>query len=120
MGLDAMFFAELFRSPRCVEVTERREAQPVDFAVPAQDFLEGELRFAVWVDWAFGQSLVDRQALGWTENGAGRREDELVHAGRDHGVEQIQTVTDIVPEILGGLLHRFSDERAGREMHDGL
>src|SRR5205085_8633956 len=50
VSLNAMFFAEIFRGARGVEITQRDEAELVNLVVPAQDFFESQLRFTVRID----------------------------------------------------------------------
>ena len=92
MRLEAVIFAKFCRGAGSVEITQRDETQPVNLVVPAQDFFEDQFRFAVWIDRPLRRGLVDRHALGRAESRAGGRKDEVLHAGFDHGVEQVHAV----------------------------
>ncbi len=115
---DAVILAEFFGGASGVEVAQRHVAQAVDFVVPAEHFLEHQLRFAVGIDRALRERLVDRHTLGDAEGGAGGGEDEFFHAGLDHGVEQVHAGRDVVAEILRWVLHGLAHQRVGGEVHD--
>ena len=76
MRFEAVIFAEFFRCTGGVEVTKRHEPQPVDLVVPAQNFLECQLRFAIGIDRALRRLFIDRHAFGRAESGAGGGENE--------------------------------------------
>ena len=73
--------------------------------VPPQNLFKGELRFAVRIDWTRLRSFLDWQAVWWTENRAGRGKDEPPDARCNHGIEQVQTVEDVVAKIFGRIPH---------------
>src|SRR5690606_6887847 len=41
-----------------------------------------------------------------------------VYAGLNRGFQQIQSIAEVLAEVEIRVLHRFADQRIGREMHD--
>ena len=109
MRFDPMIFAELRRCARSIEVAERNEVQSVNLTVPAQDFLEAELRFAVGINRSHEHCFINRNSLGRTEDGAGRGENNLGDADAHQCIEKVQTVSNVVPKIFRWILHRFTN-----------
>jgi hypothetical protein len=92
----------------------------MNLVVPAKHFFEGEFGFAVWADGARLRGFVDWQAIGRTEKRACRRKDDPPDISRDHGIEQIQSIANVVPKILGRVLHRLANQRVSGEMHHSV
>ena len=92
----------------------------MDFVVPPEDLLEQKLRFAVRVDRALGQRLVDGEALGWAECGARGGEDKSLHPGGHHGIQEVDPSIDVVTKIFGRIHHRLAHQRVGGEVHHGV
>ena len=100
-----MIFAELLCGAGGVEVTQTNKLYAIDLVVPAQKFFESQFRFAVGADRARRSGFVDWQAIRRAEDGAGRRKHHPPDAGCDHGVEQVQSVGNVVPKIFGRIVH---------------
>src|SRR5205814_9591534 len=103
--LDPVIFAE---TPRCtgrIEITEGNELQTMNLAVPTQNLFIGQLGFAIRIDWARRRSFVDWHALRWSENRARRRKHDPLYPRCHHGIEQVQTVRNVVAKIFGRIAH---------------
>ena len=82
----------------------------MDFVVPAQDFLEHELRFAVGIDRPLRERLVDRHASGGPKVAQVEEKTNRCTSASTHGVEQVHPSRNVVAEIFGGILHRLADQ----------
>ena len=98
--LDSALFAKFLAATGGVEIAERHKLQPVQLAVPFEYRLEHQLAFAVRVDWLLRSLLSDRHGVRHAVGGCGGAEDKFFHAGLDGGVEQVDTVGDVVAEIF--------------------
>src|ERR1700736_2479552 len=116
----AVVLAEPSGSTSGVEVAQRYKLEPVDFVVPAQHAFEHQFGLAIGIDRPFGQTFINRYSLRRTENGAGGRKNQVSDVQFHHYVQKIYAVGNVVPEILGRVLHRFADEGVGSEVHDGF
>jgi hypothetical protein len=104
---------------RGVEVAQRGPAQAVGVAVPVQHALDEELRVAVRVERQQRVVLGDGHLGGAAVDGRRRREHDVAHAVRDHGVEQVQRAHEVVAEVLARVAHGLAHLDAGRELDDG-
>src|SRR3954462_11321005 len=96
MRLRSMVFAEFLGCARGIEVAQTNKFHPMNFVVPAQNLLKRQFGFAVGTDGTRLRGFVDWQAIGRTKKSAGRRKDDAPHTSRDYGVEQIQSIANVV------------------------
>lgn len=96
-----------------VEIAQAHRLQPVSMVIVGQGLLHHQLAAAVGVDGLSGVRLVDALALRLAKDCRRGREDEALHVGRQHRIQQRQRVCDVVAVVLGRLRHRFThlDER---------
>ncbi|OQB89156.1 MAG: hypothetical protein BWX86_02525 [Verrucomicrobia bacterium ADurb.Bin122] len=103
-----------------VEIAEGGEAQPVRGRERLEHVFHVELGLAVGVDRSLREILGHRQTLGHTEGRAGRGEDEFLHAGLEHGVEQVQRRHDVVLVVLHRRGDRLAHVAEGGKVHHQL
>ena len=108
-----MMLAKAFTRPGRIEVTEGNEFQPMNLAIPMQHALEHQFRLAIRIDRPLRQILRDGHALRRPVSRASGTENELLHPGLDGGLQQLQTVANIVLEIFAGIGHGFTHQGVG-------
>src|SRR5215831_824215 len=99
MRLWSMVFAKFPGCAGSIEVAQANKFHPINLIVPTQNFLEREFGFAVGTDGARLHRFVDWQPIGRPKNSAGRRKDDPPDISRDHGIEQIQSIANVIPKI---------------------
>ena len=105
MRLRSMVFAKFLRCAGGVEVAQANKFHPMDVVVPTQNFFEREFGFAIGTDGTWLCGFIDWHAIRRTKDRAGGREDDPPDISRDHRVEQIQSIAEIIPKIFGGITH---------------
>src|SRR6266487_4451247 len=105
MRLRSMVFAKSLGCAGGIEVAQTNKFHSMNLVVPAQNFFKREFGFAVGTDGTRLRGFVDWQAIWRTKKGACRRKDDPPHTSRDHGIEQIQSVANVVAEIFRRVLH---------------
>lgn len=118
MAFGAVVLAVLLRRAGRVEVAQRGVLHAVDFAVPFQDLLEAEFRFAVRIDRNLPVVLADRNRFRLAEGRRGAREHEILDSAFDRRVGEVDAGGEVVAEVFGRILHRFADQAESREVHD--
>jgi len=103
-----------------VEIAEGGEAQAVRGREGLEHVFHIELGLAVGVDRSLREVLGHRQALGHAEGRAGRGEDEFLHAGLEHGVEQVQRRHNIVLIVFHRSGDRLAHVAEGGKVHHQL
>jgi len=103
--LRSMVFAKFLGCAGGIEVAQANKFHSMNLVVPAQNFLEREFGFTVGTNGTRLRGFVDWQAIRRTKKGACRRKDDPPHTSRDHGIEQIQSIANIVAKIFGRVLH---------------
>ena len=71
MRLRVMVFAEPLRCTRGVEIAQANKFHAVNLIVPAQNILECEFGFAVWIDRASWRGFVDWHSIWRPKDRAG-------------------------------------------------
>ena len=100
-----MVLAVFLRRAGRVEVAQRGVLHAVDFAVPFQDLLETELRFAVRIDRNLPVVFADRNRLRLAEGRRGAREHEILDSAFDRRVGEVDAGGEVVAEVFGRILH---------------
>src|SRR5438128_8657153 len=59
MRFVAVILAEFFRCPGSIKIAERNKLETVNGIVPAENFLKGQFRFAIGIDWTLGRFFID-------------------------------------------------------------
>ena len=101
-----------------VEVAQAHGLEAEGAVVAGQGLFHHPFGNAVGVDGARGVGFVDGHVVGLAEDGGGGREDEALHIVRDHGVEQVEGVAEVVAVVEVGPRHRFAHLAGGGEVHD--
>src|ERR1700688_2762942 len=81
-----------------IEISQAGIAQAVNLMEPCQHSLHQQLRFAVRIGWMDGIVLLNRSALGITEQRSRRRENETRYPSGKHRFEQGQRIRGVVPD----------------------
>src|SRR5436189_6054699 len=105
MCFEAMILAKFLGCTGSVEITKRNKPKAMNGIVPAQNFFEDHLRFAIGIDWTLRRLLVDRQSLGRAEGCASGGEKETPHVCCDQRTGQIEAGRSGSAKILGRTLH---------------
>src|SRR4029453_17865342 len=101
MRLRSMVFAKFLGCAGGIEVAQANKFHPMNLVVPAQNLFEGKFGFAVRTDGARLGGFVDWHPIRRTKNRARRREDDPPDVSRDHGVEQIQSMANVIRKFFG-------------------
>lgn len=101
-----------------VEVAQAHGLEAEGAVVAGQRLFHHPFGDAVGVDGARGVGFVDGHVVGLAEDGGGGREDEALHIVRDHGVEQVEGVAEVVAVVEVGPRYRFAHLDGGGEVHD--
>jgi len=101
-----------------VEVAQAHGLEAEGAVVAGQGLFHHPFGNAVGVDGARGVGFVYGHVVGLAEDGGGGREDEALHIVRDHGVEQVEGVAEVVAVVEVGPGHRFGHLDGGGEVHD--
>ena len=101
-----------------VEVAQAYGLESEGAVVAGQGLFHHPFGDAVGVDGARGVGFVDGHVVGLAEEGGGGREDEALDVVRDHGVEQVEGVAEVVAVVEVGPRHRFAHLDGGGEVHD--
>ncbi len=120
MGLVAAGFSALARGAGDIKITEGNEIEAGVLAIVGENFFKGELGFAVGIDGRFGMVFMNERDTGLAVDGAGGREDQILDAVTEHGVDKDDAAGDVGDVEGAGILHGFFDEGLAREMHDGV
>src|SRR4051812_40847542 len=91
MSLHCMIFTDVAaRVCACsIEVSQRQVLETVLVVRPLQRVLELQFGFSVRADWMLWRIFPDRNCSGFTVSGACGREDESLHPGAFHRVQEI-------------------------------
>ena len=103
-----------------VEVAQGDEPQAVGPVEALEQALDEELRPAVGVDRPLRVALRDRDLGRDAVGGAGRGEDDPLHARRHERLEEDLGLREVVVEVAGGLRHRLADVGERGEVDAGV
>src|ERR1043166_3272241 len=117
MRFGPMVFSELLRCARGIEIAQANEFHAMNFIVPSKNLFEREFGFAVGADGTRLRGFIDGHPIRWTKNRARRGEDDSPDVRRDHRIEQIQSIANVIPKVFRWILHRFTNQGVGGEMH---
>ena len=103
-----------------VEVAKAGDAEAISAAVGFERVFESELGGAVGIDGLARIVFGDGDFGGDAVDGASRGKNEVSDPGVDGGVEEGESVRDIVAEIFARVGDGLSNIAVGGEVHDGV